>query len=145
MDVLLILKIFLSTAILTMQTLTALGQDCAKLSDGEYRFKHKTKGHKKADFKLIITGDRYTLINNGEENTGQIQWWPDNCMFQLQMDNEVPINIDSLNSVSKLLMKTSTSYGGTCYEITDKNKFRLTYCGNLHITMSEGSISKIIR
>ena len=63
-------------------------------------------------------------------------------MFKLHSDNQVPVNMDSLDSVSKTLMKTSLSYGEGCYELTDRNKFRLTYCGNLHITMSEGRIIK---
>lgn len=138
-----ILKLFITTTILTIGTLTAFGQDCEKLGDGQYLFKHKTKGHRKSDFRLLITGDRYTLKRDEQEELkGEIQWSSDNCMFELHVDNEVPVNIDSLNSVAKLLMKTSLSYGGTCYEITDKKKFRLTYCGNLHITMSEGRITK---
>ncbi|QOI98533.1 MAG: hypothetical protein HRU69_14015 [Flammeovirgaceae bacterium] len=138
-----LLTLFITTTILTIGTLTAFGQDCEKLGDGQYLFKHKTKGHKKSDFRLLITGDRYNIKREGQEELkGDIKWSSDNCMFQLHGDNEVPINIDSLDSVSKLLMKTSSSYGGACYEITDKEKFRLTYCGNLHITMSEGRISK---
>ena|SRR5690606_15384691 len=137
----LFLKVFITTTILTLQTLTAIGQDCEKLGDGQYLFKHKTKGHKKSDFKLVISGDSYTVIRDGhEELKGEILWSPDNCMFELNGDNEVPANIDSLDSVAKLLVKTSQSYGGSCYEITDKKEFRLTYCRNLHITMSEGRI-----
>ena len=139
----LLLKLFITTTILTIQTLTAFGQDCEKLGDGQYLFKHKTKGHKKSDFKLLITGDSYTLKKDGQEELkGEIQWSSDKCMFELHADNEVPVNIDSLDSVANLLVKTSLSYGGGCYEITDKKEFRLTYCGNLHITMSEGRIIK---
>ena len=138
-----LLKLFITTTILTIGTLTAFGQECEKLGDGQYLFKHKTKGHKTSDFRLLITADRYIIKRDGQEELkGEIKWSSDNCMFELHRDNEVPINIDSLDSVSKLLMKTSLSYGGGCYEITNKKKFRLTYCGNFHITMSEGRISK---
>lgn len=139
----LLLNIIITTTILTIGTLTAFGQDCEKLGDGQYLFKHKTKGHKNSNFRLVITGDRYVIKRDGQEELkGEIKWSSDNCMFDLHEDNEVPVNIDSLNSVAKQLMKTSLSYGGTCYEIADKKKFRLTYCGNLHITMSEGRIIK---
>jgi len=126
-----------------MQTLTAFGQDCETLTDGQYLFKHKTKGHKKADFILAISGDRFTVIKDGQEGLqGEIQWWPDNCKFKIYSDDKAPNNFDSLNSVQKTLIRTSLSYGGGCYELVDRHKFRLTYCGNVHITMSEGRVIK---
>ena len=54
-----LIKLFITTTIFTIGTLTAFGQDCEKLTDGQYLFKHKTKGHKKADFILTISGDQF--------------------------------------------------------------------------------------
>jgi hypothetical protein len=61
-------------------------------------------------------------------------------MFKLDAgQSEVTNRPDTLT----VLEKTYLSYGGSCYELNDKDKFRLTYCGNLHITMSEGRIVKM--
>lgn len=123
--------------------MNALGQDCRKLEDGTYLFKHKTKGHSSADFLLTVKGDEYTMLRKSsqESSTGQITWWPSNCLFKLSSQQiEVPKNLDSLNSAQQILIKTELSYGGTCYELVSERKFRMTYCGNLHITKSEGKI-----
>ncbi|CAN5211744.1 hypothetical protein BH09BAC3_BH09BAC3_25750 [soil metagenome] len=138
-----LIKLCITTTILTIGTLTAFGQDCEKLADGQYLFKHKTKGHKKADFTLSISGDQFIIIKDGQEGLkGEIKWWPDNCMFKIYSDDKAPDNLDSLNSVQKTLIRTSMSYGGSCYELVGRRKFRLTYCGNVHITMSEGRVIK---
>jgi len=135
--------LIITTIILTIQTSTALGQECKKLGDGEYFFKHKTKEYRQADFGLIIKDDTYTIIHDGQEKSnGTIEWWTDNCMFKLNSDIQVEPNIDSLDSFSRTIYLTSKSYGGSCYEMTKGNKFRLTYCGNIHITKSEGRIIK---
>lgn len=76
--------LIITTIILTIQRYTVLGQECKKLGDGEYLFKHKTKEYSQSDFKLIIQGDSFTIINSGQENgKGRLEWWPDNCMFKL--------------------------------------------------------------
>jgi hypothetical protein len=140
----LLFKFFIITTILlTVQTISMFGQECEKLSEGHYLFKHKTKGHKKVDFTLVISGDRFTVIKDGKEGfQGEIKWWQDNCKFKIYSDDNAPENFDSLDSVQKTLIRTSVSYGGSCYELIGKHKFRLTYCGNTHITMSEGRIIK---
>jgi hypothetical protein len=132
--------LIITTIILTFQTFTALGQECKKFGDGEYFFKHKTKEHRQADFRLIIKGDTFTIIHDGQEKSnGTIEWWPDNCLFQLKGDQNLKTeNADSLNNVQKALL----SLGDSCYELDKKQNFRLTYCGNLHITKSEGRIIK---
>jgi hypothetical protein len=133
----------ISTIIAASQTFTVFGQECKKLADGQYYIKHKTKGHRKADFTLTITGDQFTIIKDGQEELkGKIQWWPGNCLFKIYSDDRIPENFSSLDSVQKTLIRTSLSYGGSCYELISRHKFRLTYCGNVHITMSEGCIYK---
>lgn len=123
-----------------MQGAIAFGQICTKLQDGKYNFKHTTHGHKKSDFVLRITGDSYAILKDGQtESKGKIEWWTDNCMFKLSAEHGQEIDT---TGTSKIYQKTFQSYGGTCYELIEKNKFRLTYCGNLHITLSEGRIVK---
>ena len=135
-------QLFVGAILLIISALPVLGQDCKKLADGQYHFKHKTKVDRPADFTLTIKGNRYTFIKDGQkELVGEIQWWSD-CTFKLNADNQVPVNTDSLNSFQKRLVMTEISWGGRCYELTGKHRFRLTYCGNLHITMSEGRVIK---
>jgi len=132
------LRLILLTTVLTTQIIIASGQSCKKLADGQYNFKHTTKGHKKADFVLTITGGTYYIVKDGQrESGGKIEWWTDNCMFKLNGEHgQETKTTDSTDT----FQKTFQSNGGTCYELTGENKFRLTYCGNLHITLSEGRI-----
>lgn len=132
--------LIIAAMVLTFQSLTTFGQECKKLDDGQYYFKYKTKGYEKADFMLTIKGGRYFITKSGQEYPkGIIEWWADNCMFKLASDrNQVIEKTDSLN----IFQKTFLSYGGYCYELTGKWKFRLTYCGNLPITSGEGRIVK---
>ncbi len=133
----------IATALLAIGSLVACGQDCERLTDGQYLFKYKAKDHKKADFILVITGSQFTIIKDGrEEQRGEIKWWSDNCMFKIYSDDKALNNLDSLNTAEKILVRTSISYGGSCYELIGRRKFRLTYCGNLHITIGEGRIRK---
>ncbi|MGC3945535.1 MAG: hypothetical protein QM762_13630 [Chryseolinea sp.] len=139
--------------------LTAFGQECRKLEDGQYSFKHKTKAYKKADFTLTIAGDFYFITKDGHEYpNGRIEWWTDNCMFRLNADEgqrieerigtrSEPQDTDSIKirplpDPISVLEKTNLSCGEYCYEIVNRRTFRLTYCGNLHITSAEGRIGK---
>jgi hypothetical protein len=130
----------IATIILTIQTFTTFGQECKRLDDGQYFFKYKTKGYEKADFILTISGDTYSITKDGQEYPkGRIEWWSDNCMFKLNAhEKQKTEKADSSNAIQK----TFLSYGGYCYEIIDRRKFRLTYCGNLHITSGEGRVIK---
>lgn len=137
------IKHIVATTLLAIGSLIACGQDCTRLADGQYLFKHKAKEHKKADFILVISGSQFTVIKEGrEEQKGEIKWWPDNCMFKIDSDDKVPDNPESLNAVENILVQTVISFGGSCYELIGKRKFRLTYCGNVHITKGEGRIIK---
>ncbi len=139
----LIVKLLVTISLLAFQAIPSFSQDCQRLSDGKYEFKHIAKELRISDFTLIISGERYTVITKSRaKSKGKIEWWPDNCMFKLVEDNQVPITENQLNSNDTILAKTLLSFGGSCYEITGRKKFRLTYCGNLHITKSEGRITK---
>jgi hypothetical protein len=138
--------------------LTASGQECKSLDDGKYYFKHSTKGYRKTDFMLTITGDNYFITRDGEKyQKDRIKWWQDKCKFKLNSDDVLALEKnDSSNLVQKtgslnvlvntdpgdVLRKTFLSYGGTCYELNGRRRFRLTYCGNIHITLAEGRIIK---
>ncbi len=132
--------LFITTIVLTIQTSIILGQEYKKLGDGEYLLKHKTKEYRQSDFRLLIQGESFKIIKGGQENgKGRIEWWPDNCMFKLNSgQTQRTEKIDSLNNVQMALL----SLGDSCYELTGRQKFQLTYCGNLHITKSEGRITK---
>ena len=131
-------NIAIMTIMLTIQAMTSTGQECKRLDDGQYLFKHTTKGQKKANFLLMIKGDTYFVTKDGQNfPEGKIEWWPDNCMFKLT-SSQPPVkkNTDSLS----VLEKTFQSYDGYCYEVYDSRKFTMTYCGNVHITLGEGRI-----
>ena len=148
--------------VLVIQGSATLAQDCSRLADGRYYFRFKAKNHKESDFMLTVMGETYFITRQGKEYPrGRIEWWPDNCMFKLSSDNEgtkdeALTKEDSLSSSGKgdseikvqetdgiaILRKTFMSWGDYCYEITNGRKFRLTYCGNLHITSGAGRIIK---
>jgi hypothetical protein len=133
------LRNFTIAIILTIQTLTAWGQECKKLDDAQYFVKHKTKGQKKSSFRLTIANDMYFITRDGKEYPkGKIQWSPYGCMFKLDSDQPQMTKADSMSVIGKMFI----SNGGYCYELNARRKFRLTYCGNLHITISEGRIIK---
>jgi len=105
---------------------------------------------------LTIEGDSYFITKDNQTyGRKEIEWWSDNCMFKLNSDeNQIKVKADSTSRLQKgdsinvlrnmdgvaALQNTFSSYGGHCYELTNRRKFRLTYCGNLHITIAEGRI-----
>src|SRR5688572_32925274 len=86
--------------LLSFQTFVASGQDCKKLTDGKFRFKHKTKGYEKVDFTFVIAGDHYTKVNYDKtESKGKLEWFS-TCLFTLHPDSsQTSLRSDSLNDV----------------------------------------------
>jgi hypothetical protein len=133
----------LTALILTVLSLYSFGQECERLADGEYLFKYKTKELRGFNFLLVVQGDGYTVVTNNHVNdSGYLEWWPDSCMVKLRSSSPIKVSTDSLDSFQNTLERTYSSYGGDCVEIVKGNMFRMTYCGNLHITKGEGRIIK---
>jgi hypothetical protein len=123
------------------QSFITVGQDCKKLQDGQYKVKFKSR-YEKPDYTLLVTGDSIQILNKNEKVTkGRIEWLS-GCYFKFHLEDDTQKNgkIDSLNNIQSALL----TLGEPCYEfLNEKNEFRETYCGNLHITISEGQIIKL--
>ena len=140
--------------LLSILSLSALGQECKKLDDGQYSFKFKIP--KKDIFMLTIKGDSYFITKDGKVYPeGKIEWWDDKCMFKLVSDEaeveekpDVSTVLPKTDSISVLLLNSAIAWQNTflsrsyCYELVRRRKFRLTYCDNIHITSGEGRIKK---
>lgn len=128
-----IIVIFLIAYILV----SAYGQDCKKLENGKYKV--KSKGYD--SYILSIDNENFTVLDkNAELKKGKIEWDTDVfCIFVLNYEE----NIEFQEPDTLKFDYIHKGWGKPCYELLGINKFRMTWTGNLHITLYEGKIIKM--
>jgi hypothetical protein len=110
------------------------GQECKKLQTGKYRI--KPNGF--SDFELIIADDNFTTIaKDGKQSKGKITWTSD-CTFVLNSED-----FGSQADTTSFVYKIHRGWGEPCYEVIGTKKYRTTWTGNLHVTTSEGRITRL--
>ena len=113
------------------------GQACQKLSDGKYRVKFK-KEFGGARYKLLLEGDHFTELREGEEIKGTVEI-NESCTLQL----DYKIKWDTTNRLQNVLSKSNQP--SFIFESTQgkRLKFRLTGYGGPQVTSGEGVLVKL--
>lgn len=119
--------------------------NCNLLPNGTYKFIQTVSSSGKSskiisETRVVIADSIFTQYwNNGDSAQGKIDWIYD-CTFKLIYLGRQSVDTSEFG---KLLLK---SFGDPCFELKGKRgnkiKFRTTYLGNLHVTTSEGTITK---
>jgi hypothetical protein len=118
--------------------------ECNKLKNGKYHVEFIGSFNPPyKNYDIIIKDESYkAYLENGDSAIGKIEWIYE-CTFKLKSSYEAVS--DSSTEFSKLIQK---SFGEVCMEIKevrgDTINFRTTYTANLHITLNEGRLIKLI-
>jgi hypothetical protein len=114
---------------------TVTARDCKMLPDGHYSLNFASKQEER--FHVKVNGDTYAQYSeNGDSINARIQSIS-NCTFKLNYSGQ-----RMAGTINNLKQQLHKSFGEQCIEIQkvdgDSIKFRITYTGNLHVTVDEG-------